>query len=97
MISDISQNNTTKESVHRQFRKVTRSKSQFPDDIPVMKMLYLSSIEVSKKWTMRLPNWNRIWRHGGIPHVYQLKGLGNKKGKNSFDILCILKLKIYQK
>jgi transposase-like protein len=48
------------ESVHSQFRKVTRSKSQFPDDISVMKMLYLSSIEVSKKWTMRLPNWNRI-------------------------------------
>lgn len=48
------------ESVHSQFRKVTRSKSQFPDDISVMKMLYLSSLEVSKKWTMRLPNWNRI-------------------------------------
>jgi len=48
------------ENVHRQFRKVTKSKSQFPDDISVMKMLYLSSIEVSKKWTMRLPNWNRI-------------------------------------
>jgi transposase-like protein len=48
------------ESVHSQFRKVTRSKSQFPDDISVLKMLYLSSIEVSKKWTMRLPNWNRI-------------------------------------
>jgi transposase-like protein len=25
-----------------------------------MKMLNLSSIEVRKKWTMRLPNWNRI-------------------------------------
>jgi len=48
------------ESVHSQFRKVTRSKNQFPDDISVMKMLYLSSIEVSKKWTMRIPNWNRI-------------------------------------
>jgi putative transposase len=48
------------ESVHSQFRKVTRSKNQFPDDISVMKMLYLSSLEVSKKWTMRLPNWNRI-------------------------------------
>ena len=48
------------ENVHRQFRKVTKSKSQFPDDISVFKMLYLSSVEVSKKWTMRLPNWNRI-------------------------------------
>ena len=48
------------ENVHRQFRKVTKSKSQFPDDISVFKMLYLSSVEVSKKWTMRLSNWNRI-------------------------------------
>jgi transposase-like protein len=48
------------ESVHSQFRKVIRSKSQFPDDISVMKMLCLSSLEVSKKWTMKLPNWNRI-------------------------------------
>ena len=48
------------ESVHSQFRKVTRSKNQFPDDISVLKMLYLSSLEVSKKWTKRLPNWNRI-------------------------------------
>jgi transposase-like protein len=55
------------ESVHSQFRKVTRSKSQFPDDISVMKMLYLCSIEVSKKWTMKLPNWNRFWGLGGIP------------------------------
>ena len=52
------------ESVHSHFRKVTRRKSQFPDDISVMKMLYLSSCEVSKKWTMKLPNWNKFW---GLP------------------------------
>ena len=52
------------ESVHSQFCKVTRSKNQFPDDISVMKMLYLSSIEVSKKWTMNLPNWSKFW---GLP------------------------------
>jgi putative transposase len=48
------------ESVHSQFRKVTRGKSQFPDDNSVLKMLYLSSMEVAKKWTMKLPHWNRI-------------------------------------
>jgi putative transposase len=48
------------ESVHSQFRKVTRSKNQFPDDNSVFKMLYLSSIEISKKWTMSIPHWNRI-------------------------------------
>lgn len=48
------------ESVHSQFRKVTSPKSQFPDDISVLKMLYLSGCEITKKWTMRIPNWNRI-------------------------------------
>lgn len=48
------------ESVHSQFRKVTRGKSQFPDDTSVLKMLYLSGIEISKKWTMGIPHWNKI-------------------------------------
>lgn len=48
------------ESIHSQFRKVTRGKSQFPDDTSVLKMLYLCSIEISKKWTMSIPHWNRI-------------------------------------
>ncbi len=48
------------ESIHRQFRKVSSPKSHFPDDISVLKMLYLSSIEITKKWTMRIPNWNKI-------------------------------------
>jgi len=48
------------ESVHSQFRRVTSPKSQFPDDISVLKMLYLSGCEITKKWTMRIPNWNRI-------------------------------------
>ena len=48
------------ESVHSQFRKVTRSKSQFPDDTSVLKMLYLSGVEISKKWTMGIPHWNKI-------------------------------------
>ena len=48
------------ENVHRQFRIVTKSKSQFLDDISVLKMLYISSCEITKSWTMKVPNWNRI-------------------------------------
>ncbi len=48
------------ESIHRHFRKVTKGKSQFPDDTSVLKMLYLSSRELMKSWTMKIPNWNRI-------------------------------------
>jgi len=48
------------ESIHSQFRKVSSPKSQFPDDISVLKMLYLCSIEITRRWTKRIPNWNRI-------------------------------------
>ena len=46
------------ESVHYQFRKVTKSKGSFPTDESLLKMLYLSAMQVCKKWTMRLRDWD---------------------------------------
>ena len=48
------------ESFHRQLRKVTKAKSIFPNDAALLKMLYLATQEVSRKWTVRLPNWGQI-------------------------------------
>jgi len=48
------------ESVNRQFRKVTRSKTIFPTDDSLLKMLYLSQVQITKKWTMPIRNWNII-------------------------------------
>lgn len=48
------------ESVHSQFRKVTGGKGHFPDDTSVMKVLYLAGQKIMKRWTVRIPNWNRI-------------------------------------
>ena len=48
------------ESYHRQLRKVTKGKSIFPTDESLIKMLYLATMEVTKKWTMRIPNWGQI-------------------------------------
>lgn len=48
------------EGLHRQFRKVTKSKSMFPSDGALEKMLYLASLNVMKKWTMRYKNWDRV-------------------------------------
>jgi len=45
------------EALHRQFRKVTKAKSQFPNDEALTKMLYLSYRDISKKWTMAIRNW----------------------------------------
>lgn len=48
------------ESYHRQLRKVTKGKSIFPTDESLTKMLYLATMEVTKKWTMRIHNWGQI-------------------------------------
>ncbi|MCB5560709.1 transposase, partial [Anaerosalibacter bizertensis] len=48
------------ESLHRQFRKVTKTKSVFPSDQSLEKMLYLASQNVMKKWSRRYKNWDYI-------------------------------------
>ena len=48
------------ESLHRQYRKVTKSKTMFPSDSSLEKMLYLASRNVVKKWTQRYRNWDRV-------------------------------------
>ena len=39
------------EGVNRQYRKVTKTKSVFPSDASLEKMLYLASENIAKKWT----------------------------------------------
>lgn len=48
------------EGVNRQFRKVTKTKSAFPSDTSLEKMLYLASMNVIKKWTQRYRNWDLV-------------------------------------
>lgn len=48
------------EAVHRQFRKVTKSKSLFPNDDALKKMLFLAYRDLSKKWSMPIQNWALI-------------------------------------
>ncbi|NLA83989.1 MAG: IS256 family transposase [Clostridiales bacterium] len=48
------------ESVNRQFRKVTKTKSVFPSDASLEKMLYLVTKNVTKKWTQRYRNWDQV-------------------------------------
>lgn len=45
------------ESYNRQLRKVTKSKSIFPTDESLIKMLYLATMDITKKWTQVLRNW----------------------------------------
>ena len=46
------------EAVHRQFRKLTKTKGAFPNENSLLKLLYLGIQNASKKWTMPIQNWN---------------------------------------
>ena len=48
------------EGFNRQLRKVTKSKSVFPTDDSLFKMLYLAMIDITKKWTGRRQDWGQI-------------------------------------
>jgi len=49
------------EGFNRQLRKVTKSKSVFPSDDALFKMLYLATIDITKKWTGRRQDWGTIY------------------------------------
>lgn len=51
------------EGLQRQFRKVTKSKTIFPSDSALEKMLYLSSRNIVKKWTQRYRGWDKVLNH----------------------------------
>ncbi|MDD3009661.1 MAG: IS256 family transposase [Arcobacter sp.] len=46
------------ESVHRQFRKLTKTKGAFPNENSLLKLLYMGIQNASKKWTMPIWNWS---------------------------------------
>ena len=46
------------EAVHRQFRKLTKTKGAFPNENSLLKLLYAGMQNASKKWTMPIQNWN---------------------------------------
>lgn len=48
------------ESYNRQLRKVTKTKSIFPNDESLMKILYLATIDITKKWTQSIRGWAQI-------------------------------------
>ena len=45
------------EGYHRQLRKVTKTKTAYPSDEALVKILYLATLDASRKWTMPLREW----------------------------------------
>lgn len=46
------------EAVHRQFRKLTKTKGAFPNENSLLKLLYVGIQNASKKWNRPIQNWN---------------------------------------
>ena len=44
------------ESVHRQFRKLKKTKGGFPNENSLLKLLYMGILNAQKKWTMLIKN-----------------------------------------
>jgi transposase-like protein len=45
------------EGYHRQLRKVTKTKTAYPTDDSLRKIIYLATESISKKWTMPIREW----------------------------------------
>lgn len=47
------------EGYHRQLRKVTKTKTAYPTDESLKKIIYLATMEISKKWNMPQRDWKK--------------------------------------
>jgi transposase-like protein len=50
----------TVEGYHRQLRKVTKNKGSFPTEQAVRKLLFLATMDITRKWTAPIRNWPLI-------------------------------------
>ena len=62
------------ESVHRQFRTLTKTKGAFPNDNSLLKLLYAGIQNAEKKWTMPIRNWSLTISQLNIIFKERLKG-----------------------
>ena len=51
------------------YRKLNRQRSVFPSDTALLKALYLATFEATKKWTMSIRNWGRVY--GELSIMYE--------------------------
>ena len=47
------------EAIHRQFRKLTKTKGAFPNENSLLKLLYAGILNATEKWTMPIQNWTQ--------------------------------------
>ena len=57
------------ESLNSSYRRLNCQRSVFPDSQALMKALYLATLEATKKWTMPIRNWGRVY--GELSIMYE--------------------------
>lgn len=57
------------ESLNSTYRRLNRQRSVFPSDIALLKALYLATFEATKKWTLPLRNWGKVY--GELDIMYE--------------------------
>ena len=57
------------ESLNSTYRKLNRQRSVFPSDTALLKALYLATFEATKKWSMPLRNWGKVY--GELSIMYE--------------------------
>jgi len=63
------------ESVHRQFRTLTKTKGAFPNDKSLLKLLFAGIRNAQKKWTMPIRNWSLTISQLNIHFKERLQGV----------------------
>ena len=57
------------ESLNSTYRKLNRQRSVFPSDRALLKALYPATFEATKKWTMQIRSWGKIY--GELSIMYE--------------------------
>ncbi|WP_026890639.1 IS256 family transposase [Lacrimispora aerotolerans] len=57
------------ESLNATYRKLNRQRSIFPSDTALLKALYLSTFEATKRWSMPIRNWGQVY--GELSIMYE--------------------------
>lgn len=57
------------ESLNSTYRRLNRQRSVFPSDTSLLKALYLTTFEATKKWNLPLRNWGKVY--GELSIMYE--------------------------
>lgn len=61
------------ESLNSTYRRLNRQRSVFPSDTALLKALYLATFQATKKWTMPIHNWGKVYGELSIMFEDRLK------------------------